>query len=135
MYVLKIGSNSEFLKMEISPSFLAERCGNVAVEIKTSNFHGAILPWFELVDILTFFKSLEAMYETLKGSASFETLEKQFTLKLESKSGGHIELTGVAWSEACYGSKLEFCFSLDQTFIQEPLKNLERLALQIKANA
>src|SRR5690554_7765662 len=75
------------------------------------------------------------LYKSLKGTASFEPREEQFTFKLEAKSGGHIEVVGAAWSEACYGSKLEFCFLLDQTFLSEPLKKLELLVSQLKANA
>ncbi len=135
MNEIKIGSNSEFIKIEVPLIYSDEGWAQTSVEVKTSNFYGAINPWVESKDFQLFSSSLSILYNTLRGSASFECTEGQFALKLESLSGGQIEISGFAWSEACYGSKLEFCFSLDQTFLQEPLKKLEAIILQIKANA
>lgn len=135
MQIVKIGSNSEFLKLEIPSEFSSEGWAQISAEINTNNFHGNISPWIEEADVYNFFNSLEELYKSLKGTASFEPREEQFTFKLEAKSGGHIEVAGAAWSEACYGSKLEFCFLLDQTFLSEPLKRLELLVSQLKANA
>ena len=135
MHIVKIGSNSEFLKLEIPTNISSEGWVEVSVEIKTNNFKGNISPSIETYDILNFLSSLEELYKSLKGSASFESREEQIAFKLEAQSGGHIEVAGVAWSEACYGSKLEFCFSLDQTFLQEPLNNLRFLASQLQSNA
>lgn len=125
MSEIKIGSGSEFLKIQIPSGFSPEGWAQTSVEVKTNHFHGVISPWVEERDFSLFTNSLSTLYQTLKGIASFETTEGQITFKLEAKSGGQIELSGVAWSEACYGSKLEFEVSLDQTFLQEPLSNLE----------
>lgn len=135
MYIVKIGSNSEFLKIEFPSEFSSEGWAQISAEIRTNNFHGNISPWVETTDIYSFFNSLEELYKSLKGSASFEPREEQLTFKLEAQPGGHIELAGAAWSEACYGSKLEFCFLLDQTFLPEPLKKLKLLVSELKANA
>ena len=127
MNEIKIGSDSEFVKIEIPRAYSSEGWAQSPVEIKTNNFHGTINPWIEENDFVLFSKALEALYETLKGSASFETMEGQIEFKLESQAGGQIEMSGLAWSEACYGSKLEFSFLLDQTFLQEPLKKLKSI--------
>ncbi|HEY7773814.1 MAG TPA: hypothetical protein VIC26_11580 [Marinagarivorans sp.] len=62
-------------------------------------------------------------------------LDKQLTLKFESKTGGKISVTGIAWSQARYENKLEFELELDQTHLQLPLKALEILRGEIRANA
>ena len=125
MNEIRIGSASEFIKIEMPSVFSSEGCAQSSVEIKTSHFHGTINPWVEARDFSIFANSLSVLYQTLKGTASFVTTEGQISFKLEAKSGGRIEMSGVAWSEACYGSRLEFEISLDQTFLQEPLKKLE----------
>jgi hypothetical protein len=135
MHIIKIGSNSEFIKLEIPTSLSSEGWIEVSVEIRTNNFKGNINPSIETYDILNFLSALEKLYKSLKGSASFESREEQIAFKLEAQSGGHIEVTGVAWSEACYGGRLEFCFLLDQTFLQEPLNNLRFLASELQSNA
>ena len=131
MYIVKFGSGSEFLKLEIPPDFSVEGWFDVSVEIKTNKFQGNINISIETWDILNFLNSLEELYKSLKGSASFETREEQLNFKLESKVGGHIEVSGVAWSEARYGSKLVFIFSLDQTFLLEPLSTLRLFSSQL----
>ena len=103
------------MKIPSNPS--SEGWVEIYAEIKTNNFEGEIRPSVEVYDILNFLSKLEELYKLLKGSASFEPSEKQLTFTLEAHSGGQIEATGVAWSEACYGTKLEFCFLLDQTFL------------------
>ncbi len=135
MHIIKFGSDSEFLKLEIPPNLSPEDWIDISVEIKTNHFSGSISPCIELRDILSFTVALEKLYETLKGSASFEPRERQFKFKLESQVGGKIELSGVAWSEASYGSKLEFYLSLDQTFLYQPLSTLKLLAFKLKSNA
>lgn len=125
MNEIRIGSASEFIKIEMPSVFSSEGWAQSAVEIKTSHFHGTINPWVEARDFSIFANSLSVLYQTLKGTASFATTEGQISFNLEAKSGGQIEMSGVAWSEACYGSRLEFEISLDQTFLQEPLKKLE----------
>lgn len=133
MHTVKIGSNSEYLKIEIPSKFSSEGWGEFFVEIKTSHFQGNIRPWAESADIYKFYNELVELNESLKGSASFKPRDAQLVFNLEAKTGGHIEVTGEAWSVACYGSKLEFCFLLDQTFLQEPLNALGILVPQLNA--
>jgi hypothetical protein len=135
MNEIRIGSASEFIKIEMPSVFSSEGWAQASVEIKTSHFHGALIAWVEDRDFSLFENSLSILYHTLKGVASFETTEGQITFKLEAKSGGQIEMSGIAWSEACYGSRLEFEISLDQTFLQEPLNKLEAYSFASKAKA
>lgn len=124
MSEVRIGSESEYIKIELPSVFSSEGWAQTSVEIKTSHFYGTLSPWIEARDFSIFANSLSVLYQTLKGTASFVTTDGQITFNLEAKSGGRIEMSGVAWSEACYGSRLEFEISLDQTFLQEPMGKL-----------
>jgi len=135
MNEIRIGSALEFVKIELPSVFSSEGWAQASVEIKTNYFHGTLSPWVDARDFSLFANSLSILYRTLKGTAYFETTEGQISFKLEAKSSGRIEMSGVAWSEACYGSRLEFEISLDQTFIQEPLNRLEAHLLAAKARA
>ncbi len=135
MNEIKIGTSSESINIEVPLVYSDDGWAQASVEIKTCNFNGAITAWVELSDFLLFSNSLSVLYKTLQGSAIFESTEGQITLKLEALAGGQIKMSGVAWSEACYGSKLDFSFYLDQTFLQEPMKKLEALTIKILAKA
>jgi hypothetical protein len=135
MNIIKFGSESEYVKLEIPPAFSSEGWAQISVEIRVHCFSGTINPWIDSADIELFTIGLRKLYETLKGQAEFVPLEKQLTLKFESKSGGKISVSGIAWSQATYENKLEFQLELDQTYLQSPLKVLELLCVEIKANA
>ena len=135
MNIINFGSESEYVKLEIPPSFSTECWAQISVEIRVNCFNGTINPWIDSADIELFTVGLRKLYETLKGEAEFLPLEKQLILKFESKTGGKVSITGIAWSQATYENKLEFHLELDQTYLQLPLKSLEILCSEIKANA
>src|SRR5690606_23010440 len=107
MNIIKFGSESEYVKLEIPPSFATEGWAQISAEIRVNCFSGTINPWIDSSDIELFTVSLRKLYETLKGEAEFMPLDKQLTLKFESKTGGKISVTGIAWSQARYENKLE----------------------------
>jgi hypothetical protein len=53
---------------------------------------------------------------------------------LVGTGGGHILLTGTAWSQARYGNKLEFELELDQTYLVGPVGQLETFLEKGMAN-
>lgn len=63
MQIVKIGSNSDFLKLEIPSEFSSEGWAQISAEINTNNFHGNIRPWIEEADVYNFFNSLEELYK------------------------------------------------------------------------
>jgi hypothetical protein len=97
------------------------------VEISVCGFQGRIDPWVEPTDFEVFTKQLRALYDSLQGEATFYPREGQFTMKLVCMPGGHIEVTGEAWSKATYENKLEYALQLDQSFLAAPLQDLEGL--------
>jgi hypothetical protein len=127
MPVIHIGSDSEYVKISLPPSYSTEGWAQAEVELSVSGFCGRIQPWVEAADFEIFTEQLRVLYDSLQGKADFSPREEQFTLKVESKSGGHIEITGVAWSKATFENKLEYVLELDQSFLSTPLRELESL--------
>jgi len=95
------------------------------VTIKVDGFDASISPYFQLHDLSAFCRQLSALYETLSGVAGLLPLEGQFSLELAGNGRGNISATGVAFYKTSYGSKLEYEFELDQTYLKEPLNVLE----------
>lgn len=91
---------------------------------------GEISPWVEAVDFELFTKQFRTLYESLQGEAEFTPTEQQFTMKLAASTGGHIQVTGEAWSLATYENKLSFVLELDQSYLLAPLRALESLVVQ-----
>jgi hypothetical protein len=127
MPVIHIGTDSEYVKVSLPPSYTTEGWARAEVEISVSGFHGRIQPWVEAADFEVFTKQLRLLYDSLEGKADFAPREAQFTLTVASSSGGHIDVTVVAWSNATYGKKLEYLLEFDQSFLSSPLRELESL--------
>ena len=127
MDVIHFGSKSEFIEIELPESFSDEGWAQVDVEIVVNCFRGKVKPWVDSGDFERFTKALRSLYDTLKGEAEFTPREGQFTLKMVGKTGGRIEVSGEAWSQATYENKLEFTLDLDQTYLLLPLSELESI--------
>jgi hypothetical protein len=130
MSVIHFGTDSEYIKITLPPSYSTEGWAQADVEISVHGFQGKINPWVDAADFENFTTKLRALYESLQGEAEFSPLEKQFTLKLVSAAGGHIHVTGEAWSQATYENKLTFTLELDQSYLQAPLRELENLIVE-----
>jgi|APLak6261673822_1056097.scaffolds.fasta_scaffold01002_7 hypothetical protein len=128
MTTIHFGSDSEYIKITLPPSYSTDGWSQADVEIVVSGFQGQISPWVEVADFEIFTLQLRSLYDSLQGNAEFAPIEKQFTLKLVGTVGGHIRVTGAAWSKATYENKLEFILELDQSYLQAPLLELEQLA-------
>ena len=134
MNVIHFGTDSEYVKITLPPSYSTESWAQADVEISVRGFQGKINPWIDAADFEIFAKKLRALYESLQGEAEFSPLEKQFTLKFVGAVGGHIHVTGEAWSQATYENKLTFMLELDQSYLQTPLRELENLITETAKN-
>ena len=97
------------------------------VSIAVHGFVGDIAAYFEVEDFSRFRESLTSVYETLSGKAELTHREKQLTLSLEGNGRGTISVTGLAYAHATHGSKLQFEFELDQTFLPEAIRAIQKL--------
>jgi hypothetical protein len=130
MNVIHFGTDSEYIRLTLPSSYSAEGWAQASVEISVHCFRGEISPWVEAADFELFTKQLRSLYESLQGEAEFTPIEQQFTLKLTASAGGHVQLSGEAWSLATYENKLSFVLELDQSYLLAPLRVLEGLATQ-----
>ena len=95
--------------------------------ISVNSFKGNITPYFEISDFNRFYTQLVELYEKLKGEAELNPIEGQFGLKLIGDGMGHIQVEGIAYTHATYGSCLKFEFEEDQTHLPKLIKSLEQV--------
>ena len=134
MTAFRIGSeNGEHVTVQLpNAEDLVDDWFRSDVTIKVDGFDASISPYVQLSDFSEFCRQLSSLYETLSGVASLLPLEGQFSLELSGNGRGNISAIGVALHKASYGSKLEYEFELDQTYLKEPLNVLERFLANLK---
>jgi len=127
MHQVHIGNESEFVKITIRKlRRTADWIGGDA-EVTVRGFSASISADFEPTDFQNFETEMSALYESLSGEAKLRPIGEQLTLLLRGNGRGQIVVTGTAWSVACYGSKLDFEFEIDQTFLPGILKQLSAI--------
>lgn len=125
MGTVRFGTGSEFVSFTVPLNEVAKGWLSVDVEIAVRGFSGAITALVETEDLRSFLEQLQAMRASLVGSAEMRPREEQFVLELQADVLGHIHVRGTAWSQATYENRLQFELELDQTFLTEPIGELE----------
>lgn len=70
-------------------------------------------------------RDLEALNETLIGTASLHSMEEWLSLTIEGDGLGHIKVTGeVSNHPGSSGNRLHFTLGLDQTFLPTIIESL-----------
>jgi hypothetical protein len=124
---IHFGTSSEFIRIVLPESYSTDGWVQAEVEISVPGFIGKISPSVEAEDFRNFTHQLRNLYDTLSGQAEFEPREKQFVLLVKAGTLGHVSILGDAWTNATYGSHLEFELELDQSYLSAPLIVLEDL--------
>jgi hypothetical protein len=132
MNTVQIGSDSEHLRITLPASYSIEGWAEATVEIVVQGFKGKLAPWVEAADLAIFASQLRVLYESLQGKAELRPREEQFILQVTARTLGHIQVSGEAWSHATYGSKLEFEFELDQSYLAQPLSELRHIQARVR---
>jgi len=127
MYRLHIGNHSEFVAIEIRNRRAIDKWVNCDVEVRVKGFRASISAEFEDRDFLRFENELRTLYDKLSGTARLWPRDEQLTLTLQGNGLGRIEVNGSAWYVACYGSKLEFEFEIDQSYLPAVLHQLSEI--------
>jgi hypothetical protein len=133
MHTVAFGTASEHVSLAFSAKPTRDGWVDSDAEVLVRAFTGRIRPSFEARDLERFLEGLEKLYASLTGSAELNPREEQLVLKFTAAAGGHIHLTGEAWTYARYGNRLEFELELDQTFLPEPISQLKLLLQSWKA--
>jgi hypothetical protein len=100
---------------------------SVEVQINAGAFTGSFQATFLTEELTSFLEELRVLHSTLRGKASFTTMEGQLSLELEGNGMGHINLLGKTSDQPGIGNQLQFQLSLDQTQLQDSLQSLEAL--------
>ena len=127
MNTLHLGSGTEFVRIDVPASFDAEGWAQVTFEVSVHGFRGTVKPFLERSDIERFLPEVVRLHEALAGRAELSPLEAQVSLTLSGNGRGAIAVSGFALSQAAYGSKLEFEFDLDQTYLPPLITELKAL--------
>lgn len=98
---------------------------SVEVQIDAGALTGRFQAAFLTEELVYFLEELRSLHSTLRGKASFTTMEEQLSLELEGNGLGHISLLGKTSDQPGIGNQLQFQLSLDQTQLQASLRSLE----------
>ena len=106
--------------------FSEEGWAKIVVELAVDGFRGTIEPYLESDDLARFRAQLQLLYDTLSGTAEIRPVEKQFNLSLQGDGRGKVIVSGTATTVE-RRTTLAFAFDIDQTFLVEPLAQLQSL--------
>jgi hypothetical protein len=124
---LHLGSQAEFVRITVPPSFNREAWAQVTFEVSVQCFRGTVQAFIERSDLEQLLQSLAPLYKSLRGRAELSPLEAQISLVLLGNGRGAIAVSGFALSQASFGSKLQFEFELDQTYLPSFIADLQTL--------
>lgn len=125
MESIRIGTSYEFVTIRILAPATDDGWIQTEVEISVDGFQGRIRPFFQKADFERFLQDSKQLYRTLQGEAELRPRDEQFVIRLKAGRGGHIDLTGEAFSNATFGNRLTFEIAMDQTCLPESIKALE----------
>ena len=136
MFNLQLGSaGGEHIEMNIilpSHADYDEAWIKVPTILEIGAFGGSIAPMFEVSDFTRFLPELQRVYKTLSGQAILDSRERQLYFTVAGNGRGGLVVEGYAYSQATYGTKLQFEYALDQTFLVAPLGILHQLTEEWK---
>lgn len=100
---------------------------NCLINIKVGEIDGQFKSSLLHKDIKLFRDQLHKMFWTLKGTATFNTLEKQIHLDLEMDFRGHILLEGKVSDAVITCNERKFKIDFDQTFLFSTISELDEV--------
>ena len=89
------------------------------VNVVVNSFTGRASVYFEVSDLIRFHESLVVLYESLSGTARLNPVERQLT---SGNGKGKIEVTSELFAYATHGSRLQFEFTIDQTYLPRAVR-------------
>ena len=121
------GTDHEFVRVEVVGSngdgWLPSR-----ISVRAGSFQGEYPSDLDVWAFARFAAELRVLYESLKGTASFSSYEKQLELTLVGDGLGHVRVKGEAMDYAGTGNKLNFHLEIDQTEIPALLQDLGEIS-------
>lgn len=127
-------SEHEFIRLDVIshsyPNLTDSFEGNwfdVKATVKAGGFAGIVSGQLRADELAFFQTELARLYKTLSGSAKLVTLEGWLSFEITGDGRGHFSCTGELKDGFIQGNTLSFNLNIDQTFLPEILKNLEKV--------
>jgi hypothetical protein len=124
---LHLGSQVEFVRITVPPALNREGWAQVTFEVSVQCFRATVQAFLERSELEQLSDSLAPLHKMLHGRAELSPLEAQIGLVLLGNGRGAIAVSGFASSQGVFGSKLEFQFELDQTYLPAFIADLQTL--------
>jgi hypothetical protein len=95
--------------------------------VKVGGFTGTVGGQLRTDELASFQTELANLYKSLSGSAKLVALEGWLSFEITGDGMGHFSCTGEVMDGFIQGNTLSFNLNIDQTFLPEILKNLEKV--------
>jgi hypothetical protein len=118
------GQDSEYVRVAILRDN-GDGWFSAQVDVVVGAFRGTYSADFNSWAFSEFRTSLDGLYRTLSGSASFTSYERQLEMTMTCTPQGHIDLRGEAVDFVGTGNRLSFRIELDQTYLPKILADLQ----------
>lgn len=131
-YSVKIGTSNQFVMLSFDGRIEPNWLGRFSVQVQDESFRASAECWDNPAGSLGIYglrRQLQTMKRKLSGVAEFCPLEEQIQFKMSMNRLGHVAVSGVLFQHATYGSKLEFEFQLDQSYLPEIISSLRSLGV------
>lgn len=90
-------------------------------------FRGETDVYVTVSDFARLLPELRALYDSLRGTATFATIEQQVGFTISGDGMGHITLSGFLEDRAGGDNRLEFRLSYDQTLLVHSISEVDAL--------
>ncbi len=97
-----------------------------SVTISCGPFSGTTAVYCSVSDFARLLPDLQRLYDSLRGTAAFDTTETQIGFTLTGDGLGHIELRGFLDEHAGGGTRLSFDISFDQTLLWHSISEIQQ---------
>ena len=106
---------------------------SVRVQVRAGGFEGRANGDLRAEELAAFRDGLARLHQTLKGEASFETMETWLSLRVTADGLGHMQVRGEVRDAPGTGNRLTFALALDQTDLPELLEGLDAICREFPA--
>ena len=107
----------------------------VEIHVRAGGFRGKVSGAIITDELVRFASQLRPLFDTLRGSAEFLTMEGQLSLRLTGDGKGHVELRGEVADQPGIGNRLHFALHFDQSQLGTSIHELERVISEFPVRA
>jgi len=105
------------------------------IRVCAGGFRGTVDAAIVTDELAAFLTQLRPLYDSLRGTAEFTTLETQVHLRLTGDGKGHIELVGEVADQPGIGNHLRFTLHFDQSQLAASIRELEKVTTEFPIRA